>query len=241
MPEGTKCSMRIAIVDDEKQWRKMALRELHRYYGDSKAVIDMFASGEQLLKAQEGYDVVFLDVEMKGIDGFETAVSYKAHYSEVILVMFTTHTEFSRRGYLVDAFRYIDKMNMENEIPEALASIDKLSARNQTISLHIVNLGSVPFVLKDILYLETEKRNVRVHTRTADYISSDGIGDLEKMLEPYGFYGCHKSYIVNLDAVKSFDHVNVYMIDGSSAMVSSRRYAELKRRYLERKMEYACS
>ena len=130
---------------------------------------------------------------------------------------------------------------MEKEIPEALASIDKLSARNQTIFLHIVNLGSVPFVLKDILYLETEKRNVRVHTRTADYISSDGIGDLEKMLEPYGFYGCHKSYIVNLDAVKSFDHVNVYMIDGSSAMVSSRRYAELKRRYLERKMEYACS
>ena len=44
MPEGKKCSMRIAIVDDEKQWRKMALRELHRYYGDSKAVIDMFAS-----------------------------------------------------------------------------------------------------------------------------------------------------------------------------------------------------
>lgn len=235
----TEKDMRIAIVDDEKKWREEALHDIKRYYQGDDVIIDTFTGGEQLLLGSEEYDLLFLDVDMKGMDGFETGAKYKENHPETILVMFTTHTELSRRGYLINAFRYIDKMNMANEILEALKSIDRLLECNQAVCINVVNLGEIPFVLKNILYIETEKRNVKIHTRTGDFVSSDNISGLEKILEPYGFYRCHKSYIVNLDGVKFFDHKDVLMVDGSRAMVSNRKYAELKQKYLERRFENA--
>lgn len=105
------------------------------------------------------------------------------------------------------------------------------------LEVSVVNLGTISLLLKDILFVETEKRNVRIHTKAQDYISRENISCMEARLEPYGFYRCHKSYIISLDAVKFFDRVNVHMVDGSCAMVSVRKYAELKRRYLERRLE----
>lgn len=231
--------MRIAIVDDEKKWSEAALHYIGNYYQGADVIIDTFIGGEQLFQENEEYDVLFLDVEMKGMDGFETGEKYKERHPETILVMFTTHTELSRRGYLINAFRYIDKINMSDEIVEALTAIDRLLEYNRIVQINVINLGEIPFVLKDILYIETEKRNVKVHTRTEDFISSDNISDLQAILEQYGFYRCHKSYIVNLDGVKSFDHRDVLMVDGSRAMVSTRKYAELKQKYLERRFESA--
>lgn len=233
--------MRIAIVDDEKQWRDVALNEIKLYFQKNQISIDTYTCGEHLIQQQKDYDIVFLDVELKGLDGFETAMNYQENHPDCIVIMLTTHTELSRLGYKINAFRYIDKINISNEIPEALSAADKLLERNQTIKIRVVNLGDVSLVLKDILYVETEKRNIKVHTRTQDYISSESISYMEAQLEPYGFYRCHKSYIVSLDAVKSFDHKDVNMVDGSSAMVSARKYTELKQKYLERKFEYASS
>ena len=230
--------MKIAIVDDEKQWRDAALNEIRLHYQKNEILISAYTCGEELIQQNADYDIIFLDVEMKGLDGFETAKIYRQNHPDSIVMILTRHIELSRQGYLVNAFRYIDKMNMLSEISEALSAVDKLLSHNQKIEVSVVNLGTISLLLKDILFVETEKRNVRIHTKAQDYISRENISCMEARLEPYGFYRCHKSYIISLDAVKFFDRVNVHMVDGSCAMVSVRKYAELKRRYLERRLEY---
>lgn len=233
--------MKIAVVDDEEVWQENIIKELERFYMGKEIRIEAFASGEAFLNRREEYELVLLDVEMGGMDGFETAMQYKNDNSGSMIIILTTHTELSRRGYLVDAFRYIDKRHMSEELEEALGAVEKRLQRKQKICVHMVNHGELYLMLQDIFYIETVKRNVLIHTAKSDYLCSDNISDLEKRLQDRGFYRCHKSYLINLDEVRNFSRTDAYMTDNSRAMVSTRKYAELKKKYLARKFEYANS
>lgn len=230
--------MKIAVVDDEEIWRRKATKVIKEYLQE-EATIRTYSSGDALLEENEEYKIVVLDVEMQGKDGFDTALEYKVSYPDAIIIMLTTHLELMNKGYVVDAFRYVDKLNMNEEMREAIISTRKLLERDEVVQINVVNLGSIPVVLKDIIYLETEKRKVLVHTYDTVYECSDSIGSLEQKLPEQIFFRCHKSYIVNLDAIKKIDNVYVHMADGNKAMVGVKKYATLKKKYIERKYEYA--
>lgn len=233
--------MKIAIVDDEELWRTKTEQGILEYKFVDNIEIEKYASGENFLKQRKKYDIVFLDVEMRLLDGFETASKYRKLFPKVVIIILTTHTELSRKGYMVNAFRYIDKSNIEREIEEALTSAELLLNRNQVIDVDEVGFGTVTVVVSDIYYVETVNRSICVHTREHDYISNAKIGELENKLTEYGFFRCHKSYVVNLDKIRTFDKTDIQMKDGSCIMVSARRHAELKRQYLDYKFKYANS
>ena len=114
--------MRVAIVDDEERWRTKTEEIVTKFNAEECLEIDKYASGEIFLKKAELYDIVFLDVEMKQLDGFETASGYREIFPKAMIIILTTHTELSRKGYMVNAFRYVDKTNIEEELTEALMS-----------------------------------------------------------------------------------------------------------------------
>lgn len=196
--------MKIAIVDDLKNWQQAVESLVKSYLGEKAKDIDVFSSGEAF-NYEKKYDVVFLDIEMPGIDGFETARRYKENYENAIIIFLTTHTELSRKGYMVSAFRYIDKANMEEEIQEALQAIEALQRREHHVTFRVLYVGEISVPVKKILYIETEKRNVLIHTKEEDYISNRQIESLEEELKDLGFFRSHKSYLVNLENIHQFD------------------------------------
>ena len=105
--------MNIAIVDDESCWRETAQKVINNYTGD-KDRIEMFSSGMEFLKKDKYYDVVIMDVEMPDLNGFETITEYNKSNKSSIVIILTTHLDCARQGFLVNAFRYIDKLNMQN-------------------------------------------------------------------------------------------------------------------------------
>lgn len=236
--------MKIAIVDDDKQWRQNALRVTKQYFEEEDIVVKSFASGDAFLAKNEQYEILILDVEMPGIDGFQTACEYKVSYPDVIIIMLTTHLELSRKGYEVDAFRYVDKLHIKEELEAAFFAAKKLLGRNKIVEISVVNQGQLPLSLKDIVYIETSGRKVLVHTYNNEYECSNSIRSLETLLCEDGFYRCHKSIIVNLDAIKKIEMDRLggfyaHMAGGEKVMVAVRKYAELKKKYINRKYEYA--
>lgn len=232
--------MRIAIVDDQIEWRTKVEKKVKRYAWKEDVVIDQYACGEEFC-TQTGYDIVFMDIDMGKMDGFDAVHIYKENNLDAIIVFLTSHTELSRKGYLVNAFRYVDKANMDEELEEALVAIDLLRSRNHVIVFHVVNVGEMNLKIKDILFIETEKRNVIIHTSDEAFLSNRKIDELEEQLSEWGFFRCHKSYLVNLGNIKSFDRLNVCFSCGKKALVSTRKYSELKDKYLEQKFKMANS
>ena len=222
--------MKISILDDQKNWRTCVEELIKKHYGDNVPQIDQFDCGESFYD-QDEYDVVFMDIEMKQMDGFETVTRYKQTNNEAIIIFLTTHVELSRRGYRVNAFRYIDKACIVEEVEEALSAIDELPKKDHVVVFHVVNMAEMHIRAKDILFIETDKRNIVVHTIDKDYISNRGMDEVERELEAYGFFRCHKSYLVNLGRVRKIDREYAYFTNGAKAMISVRKYPEMKEKF----------
>lgn len=229
--------MKIALVDDEPYWREKAEHVINSYLGIDVPAVDTYINGESFLDAETYYDLIFLDIEMDGIDGLQTAKEYKEKYPETYVILLTTHKELVTKGYEVNAFRYIYKDAMDEKIPEALRDYQMILKKAKTITVSVIGLGELPIPIKDIIYITTMKRNSLIHTKMRDYLSSAGMQEMEEKLISYGFFRTHKSFLVNIAEVDSFDKRDIIMKDKSLAYMSSRRYIEFKKVYLEEKMK----
>ena len=175
---------------------------------------------------------------MERIDGFEVAREYKEKYPYGYVILLTTHTEFVTKGYEVNAFRYIYKDLMTEEIPRAIRDYQTIKKKERTILVNEVGVGMIPIHIKDIISVKVNAhRNCVIHTRTRDYITSQGLHHIEDELLSCGFFRSHKSFLVNLCEVDTFDKRDIIMKDKSIAYMSSRKYADFKAAYLNEKMK----
>lgn len=231
--------MKIAVVDDEKYWRYNIAKSIGQYYKHNSVTFDIYESGIDYLNSGKKYDVSFIDIEMPGLDGFATINKAREYNGEGIYIILTSHTEMSRKGYLVNAFRYIDKMKLKEEIVEAIKSAEILLGRNEKIKVNVVGEGQREFVLKNIYYIETEKHCILIHTRYGVKRCSNSMADMERILDNKWFYRCHNSYIVNLDEIKTIKDSIIFMNNGEDIDISKRKIWEFKKVYLKRQYECA--
>lgn len=230
--------MKIAVVDDVQLYRDKAKSCIMKYYNNDISInIDFYESGEDYLDSEIKYDISFIDIEMEGMDGFETIKKAKQKYPEGVYMILTTHTEMCDRGYLVNAYRYINKEKMEELINEALSSAEILLERNKKIKLNIINEGVREITLKDIIYVEGSNHNVILHIKQGTKRCNNSMKELEKELCDKWFFRCHKSFIVNLDEVENFKNLIAYMKDGSNLDISQRKLWEFRKVYLKRTYE----
>lgn len=230
--------MKIAIIDDEKNWRDSA-RSAVQEYVDPRDQIELFSSGITFLNRHKEYDVVLMDIDMPKLDGFDTIIRYKTEFSSSTILILTTHLDYARKGYLVDAFRYIDKAKMEEELDEAFEKIREINRKNQFSVVGRNGKKVKTILIKDIYYIETAGRYCAITTADERYECSESVGVLEEKLEEYGFFRCHKSFLVNLNAVKYLDNTFAYFPGNKKAYISVRKYVETKRRYIAIRKKYA--
>ena len=230
--------MKIAIVDDEEQWRESVRQEVLRQNFKQEPEFDLFESGEQYLGNGKQYDISFIDIEMPGMDGFDTILKARENHPDGIYGIVTTHVEMSRKGYVVNAFRYLDKTRLD-EMEEAVRSAKILLQRNQRITITVIGDGPRQIALKNIIYVETEKHYVLIHMRKITIKCSNALYEVESMLPEGWFTRCHNVYIVNLDEIKRIDERIVHLSNGEMIQVSSRRRRQFTKLYLNRQYECA--
>ena len=103
--------MKIAIVDDERIWLEKIHNYVKQYFAKMEVLVKSFSSGEGFLNSRDDYQIVFMDIEMPGQDGFSVLQEYRKNHDVSLFIILTTHIEMSRQGYKVEAFRYMINMN----------------------------------------------------------------------------------------------------------------------------------
>lgn len=225
----------IAIVEDEPLWREQTGKIISRYLKNE--TIDEYESGRSFLQAAKKYDIVLYDVELNNDEnGLDICAEYKRKYPDNYSIILTTHTEYISRGYIVNAFRYINKENIDEEIKEALETIIKLRRRDETISIHIISASNKDIKVGHIKYIESFAHNVVIHTDKHKLKSDATISSLYCQLDKYGFIKSHKSYIINPEYVIKYDNRSVDIGEPLPLPVSRRYYSEFNRRYVDWKI-----
>lgn len=209
----------IAICDDNAGDRKRLSERIGKNMSEVEKIrIHEYDSGVSLLEAIKNirFSIVFLDVQMKGIDGEETAIRIRELDNNVILVFYTGFVEPSPRSFEVQPYRYIMK-NMQDQVMDRYIkdSLDKMVEFGQAPFL-TANMNRERLFLRadDIVYIEKYKKNTRVHISETSFriygVKPNEKGELpdiripEKLdkiyekLKSYGFGYPHDSYLINL-------------------------------------------
>lgn len=226
--------MRIAVLDDEQEWRQKVGDYLEQNRTDE---FDVYAEGKALLASHRRYDLIFLDIELNGENGFDIATEYCRIYPQTLIVILTTHRELSRQGYQINAFRYIDKLFLY-EIDEVLDSAQQRIRDFKRFDVEIIGSGARQVSCTDIYYFEAQKHKVRMCSVYGDFDCKNGISFYTEKFSRDGFYLVHRAYLVNLRHVREIYPGEVIMENGDSLCLSRRRYTEFRKVFMKWKLSW---
>lgn len=201
--------MRIAVCDDENTFLCMICNRIESYYKSLDVCCIPFSDGSELIKAYESgqrFDAVFLDIEMKILDGMRTADLIRGFSMDVPIIFLTSHTEYAMEGYEVGARRFLQKPVKNDKLEQALADIMNFhNSRKHLILKHDGNQYIVP--AEDIITAEADDNTVRFITCDSEYKVRMKLTEALKMLMETAPYFCriHRGIIVNLNHVSSYN------------------------------------
>ena len=198
--------IRVAIVEDEAEIREQLMGYVQRYtrqYGTAFEV-KTFADGLEILEDYRPvYDLILLDIEMKHLDGMETARRIRELDPEVMLVFITNMAQYAIRGYSVGALDYVLKpvpyFAFSQQLLKAVARLEKRAKRYLTVP---VEGGLRRLDTASIYYLESEGHRVHFYTDEGDFSAPGALKTFEEKLADCPFARCNSGYLVNLAQVR---------------------------------------
>lgn len=197
--------MNICICDDEKELRT-ALRKVIKTELQLQGIpfaIQEFESGNAFLQGMhaEKTDILFLDIEMEGLNGMETARKLRRINSSMLIIFVTAYPDYVFQGYEVHAFHYILKPYREEKIREvlrmALEETEKLEEQYYIIEQ---KSGIWRLPLRDIFYFKSDRKKVCAVTNEGSREFYGSLSDVELRVPDY-FIRIHNRYLVNLNHV----------------------------------------
>jgi DNA-binding LytR/AlgR family response regulator len=219
----------IAVVDDEKNYREILVQYLKKFDAESgnRLFIKEFSDGSDLTtefsyKPDSGYDIILLDVEMKFMNGMETAGIIRKHDSGVQIIFITNAPQYAIYGYEVDALEYILKpinyFAFSQTLDRAIKRIRKkeskyflLSGPGFTYKIDLHNLKYIEVVDHELLFcLKNKEAPIKVR---------GALKKIEKQLDEKMFFRCSQGFLVNLEYVDNIGN-NSAIIDGKDIPVS---------------------
>lgn len=224
--------MKIAICDDEKILRNKLSAYIKSY--DDKSVIDEYENGHELLRSSVWYDIIFLDIEMPGINGMSVAEKLRSKNIEARIIFLTSHIECVHDAFKVKAFRFLNKPIDTSAFIEAMKEAETEILNTEKIVIN--QKGRIYEIdLKDIVYFEAFGDGTYVYDKHNNvYECSTQLKEWDKNLQGKGFFKIHKSFIVSLLYVKKVENNQLELSNTSEPFTISRRnLARFKEEYLQ--------
>jgi two-component system, LytTR family, response regulator len=238
--------IRALVVDDEPLARRRIRRLLER--DPEVETIGDCGDGEAAVAAiaEHAPDLVFLDVQMPGVDGFAVLERLPADRTPLV-VFVTAYDQYALRAFEVSAVDYLlkpfDRRRFDKALQRAkarlaaeaggalgqrtLALLEELRARASHLDRLVIKSGGRAFFLKtdEIDWIEAEGKYVRLHVGRESYLLREPLGTLEAQLDPRRFLRIHRSTIVNIDRIRELqpwfhNEVRVILRDGTELMLS---------------------
>ncbi|MFC4931148.1 LytR/AlgR family response regulator transcription factor [Massilia sp. GCM10023247] len=238
--------MRVILVDDEFLARALLREYLLAHPGIE--IVAECANGFEAVKAigELEPDLVFLDIQMPKLDGFEVVelAGTRTHY-----VFVTAYDQYALKAFEVRALDYLLKPFSRERLAQALANVAARAAPAQAVQevarsaarrhgplerilvrdgarVHVVPSASIDWI-------EAQDDYVQISAGGRTHLKNGRMAELEEGLDPAAFLRVHRSYIVNVGAIERIeaptrDSWCAVLKDGKRVPVSRSGYAKLK-------------
>ncbi len=241
--------MKILVIDDEQPARK----KLISFIKESLEDVNIYEASNGIEAVEkignEKYDLIFLDIQMPGMTGFEV-IEHVGVENMPAVVFVTAYDQYALDAFEVNAVDYLLKPFDKNRFNKSLdKAYEKLIIKKSTESelkniLKVINKtkkiaerflvshGSKYFFVQaeDIIYVSAEEKYVSLHTNTCTYLLRETMTKMEEKLNPEKFTRIHRSFIVNIQQIQEmqpWSHGDYLVILKNGEKINmSRRYRD---------------
>lgn len=224
------------ICDDDKSLQKLLQQKIEKFCVDRNKACRIVCcdSGEEML-ALPAPDILFLDIQMSGKNGMESARELRRRHENTILIFVTAMSEYVYEAFDVDALHYLIKPFSDEKLQEVLDKALRLLQSPTEIEekILLVKQGglSTKVYLSDIIYAEVFNRKIMLHTLNGDI---EYYGKLTDLSEQAGadFFRTHRAYLVNLKYVEKYNATTVWLEQGT-ALLSKKQFSGFVQQYMQ--------
>lgn len=224
-----------AIIDDDKNTRELIYEKLNNIL--KSASFELFSSAIEYLNAirVKNYDLIFLDIEMPGINGIECAKYINQNKIDTKVVFVSNREDLVFESLQTVPFGFVRKKEFDKDIDKIITrflEVEKKEAENNILIQ--TNGTKITLKLKDIAYIESSKKSQIVHLYNAnEYITYSTYTEFLQKLESKGFIECCKGILINYKYIKAIEKDNIILKINISLPMSRRKANEVKNKYLE--------
>lgn len=235
--EGTFMKINIAICDDNKIFCNQLKEFIERYNhdNDTSCEVNSFNSGITLLEQYtDDYKIIILDIEMEGMNGIETALEIRKKNQKVIMWFLTVSEAYVMEGYKAEAFRYLIKPLSYEEFSKQFEESIKW-VEEKYVTPIVVEYKNDTYHLEedDILFIEVYGHKLIYHLHNKPITTIDSLKNIENQLSKSSFVRIHRSYLINLKKVKTFNKVEIIMQNNEKVPISKYKEKEFKQAYTQ--------
>ena len=226
----------IAICDDEQIIRERITHLINKQGADCR--IENFGAGNELLTAKKHYDIIFLDIQMEGRNGIETARAIREYDSKAVIVFVTAMKEYVFEAFDVAAFHYLLKPIDEKKFTEVFENAAKeiqeqQRAQEAETPTLLIKAKNRSHMLKqsEIIFIENRANKVEIHTAKDVLETYYSMSKLEGELGS-SFYRCHRGYLVNMEHITEYSNDMIDMDNGEKVYLTKEKYQEFVKVYM---------
>jgi DNA-binding LytR/AlgR family response regulator len=223
--------MKIAIIDDNKEVLK-SIEELLKDSDYGLNEIKCYTNTSKIEKEliDESIDLLFIDIKLEDNNGVDFIKEHNNEFKNTNIVYITGYDEYIEKVFETDPLYVLKKPITKEKLLKVFNKIGEKQIPNYLLLKNGKEMCRIP--LKEINYIESFGRIVEFHFDNNDKQSFyNNISLLIEML-PCNFVRSHKSYIVNLDKVKTFNKKEITLKNDIVIPISRLKYNEIKNKIM---------
>lgn len=228
---------RVAVCDDEELFLGVLCEKIEKYFREIGKACRIFSytSSEKMLADSLAAELYFLDIDMPGLSGLVVAERLASRNGDAVIIFVSSHEEMVFEAIHYAPFRFIRKSHLEKELPEALASWEKVcQAQEQScMTLEIKTRdGIVARRAEEILYLESNRHYLRVVCGDSVYETRGKISDYETILNEPEWVRVNVGYLVNCRYIARLKTGILTLKNGEEITISRGKNEKVKAAYM---------
>lgn len=217
--------MRVAVCDDDEKFLEefKAVFEEKMNSLEVETEFTVYNDGKKLVEVceQQKMDVLFLDIDMPNIDGFEIAELIREKDPHCMIVFCSNHSDLVFESFKYEPFAFLCKLNYQEKLLEVLKRIyDKWNSRKKEFTCQIKG-ECLRLKQSDIMYIDTTNHKVFIHTIDKIHEFREKLSSMEEKLDLREFVKINSGCIVNLGHIYKI-HENLITLKNEEILTISR-------------------
>ena len=226
--------MKILVCDDEQMFCDDLVHML-REYAEVKGFaieVESVCSGieaENRLKAAE-YDLLFLDIEMKGLNGVILGKKIREEYQDYLLqiIYISSKQEYAMQLFRVRPFAFLIKPVLKERLFCVMDEFMRVREKQEELFIYRKKGSLHQCRVKNILYFESQEKKIIIHMLQGTDEFYAPLKEVSKSLADFHFFRCHHSFLVKYENVQAFYADHLILVNGERLEISQGKRSQVR-------------